>query len=393
MKLSVTIAAALVVGIASASPVHSNKKRVLEVVNVLEESYVTITEGLEPTPAPEAIRADAAALPPPTPTPVPAAAPAAAPAAKAAVFNPVAAEAAESGSDAAVKLSVVLTPFTGPPDAVECKSQGTVNKEFNELIPQGFMRFRYHGTACNQAFMGNTAAQATNTQVFLGAFNLRNVDAETQELIGQVMASGGWSHVHMVALGNEDLSKGMTAAEAVKQIQIGTDNLRAAGYEGPVVHPETVDNILNNREIMCSPAAGRMLAINMFPFNANVAPDEAGLEAARQTQLVSECSQQHSNRPAGDDVLLSESGWPTLADTKNSAAVASPDAQITAISAMLTTVRAEQYLFTAFDHTWQRDFAGSHGAEQHFGLFRKGYEWDWRQLRTVRSRLIHHGRA
>jgi exo-beta-1,3-glucanase (GH17 family) len=359
----------------------------------LEESYVTITEGLEPTPAPEAIRAGAAALPPPAPTPVPAAAPAAAPAAKAAVFSPVAAEAAESGSDAAVKLSVVLTPFTGPPDAVECKSQETVNGEFNELIRIGFMRFRYHGTACNQAFMGNTAAQATNTEVFLGVFDLRNVEAETQLLVRQVMASGGWSHVRMVALGNEDLSKGMTAAEAVQQIQIGTGILRAAGYGGPIVHPETVDNILNNGEIMCSEAAGTKLAYNFFPFNAGVAPDEAGLEAARQTRLVSECSRQHSSRPAGDDVVLSEAGWPGLADANNGAAVASPDAQIAAISSMATTLPAEQYFFTAFDHTWQRDFAGSHGAETHYGMFRKGYKWDWPQLRTVRSRLIHHGRA
>jgi exo-beta-1,3-glucanase (GH17 family) len=368
----------------------SNKKRVLEVVNVFEESFVTITEGLEPTPAPEARRADAAALSPPAPTPVPAAPPAA----KAAVFNPDAAEAAESGGDPAAKLAVVLTPFSGPPDAVECKSQETVNGEFEYLIPRGFTRFRYHGTACNQAFMGNTAARRTNSQVFLGAFDLRNVVAETQELVRQVMASGGWDHVHMVALGSEDLSKGMTAAEAVQQIQIGTDILRAAGYTGDILHPETVDNILNNGAIMCSPAAGTRLAINVFPFNnPNVVADEAGQEAARQTRLVSECSQRYSNRVAGKDVVLSEAGWPGLADGNNGAAAASADAQVRAIGSMVSTVPAEQYLFTAFDHTWQQNFAGSHGAEQHYGLFRKGYEWNWPQLRINRGLLIRHGRA
>jgi exo-beta-1,3-glucanase (GH17 family) len=242
--------------------------------------------------------------------------------------------------------------------------------------------------------MANTAAQKTNTEVFLGVFDLRNVVAETRELIRQVRESGGWGHVVMVALGNEDLSKGMTAEEAVQQIQSGRDILRADGYTGPVVHPETVDNILNNRAVMCSPAAGDKLAINVFAFNnPNVVADEAGQEAARQTRLVSECSQQYSSRPAGDDVVLSEAGWPGLADGNNGAAVASPDAQIKAVSAMIGTVRAPLYLFTAFDHTWQRNFPGSHGAEQHYGLFKKGYEWNWPQLRMNRVRLIHQGRA
>jgi exo-beta-1,3-glucanase (GH17 family) len=357
-----------------------------QVINVYEESFVTVTEELLPTPTAEAPRVNVVAATPPEPSallpPVPQ------PAVKAAVFSP---EAADSGAEA--RLAVVLTPFAGSPDAVDCKSQDTVNGEFADLASKGFVRFRYHGTDCNQAFMANTAAQRTNTEVFLGAFNLRNVVAETQDLIRQVQASGGWERVHMVALGNEDLSKGMSAAEAVQQIQIGTDMLRAAGYSGDIVHPETVDNVLNNRAIMCSPAAGTKLAINVFPFNnPNVAADEAGQEAARQTQLISECSREYSSRAPGNDVVLSEAGWPGFADGSNGAAVASPDAQIRAISAIVSTVPAEQYLFTAYDHTWQRDFAGSHGAEQHYGLFGKGYSWNWPQLRSVRSRLIH-GRA
>lgn len=390
MKLSVTIAAALIAGIASASPLHSNKKRILEIVDVYEESIVTVTEGILPTPTPAAApapaRADAVAASAPEPTPLlPPAAPAAA---KPAVVNPEAAEAAESGDEP--RLAIVLTPFAGSPDAVECKSQETINNEFDFLAEKGFLRFRYHGTDCDQAYKANIAAQRTGTELFLGAFNLRNVVAETQELIRQVQASGGWSRVHMVALGNEDLSKNMAAAEVVQQVQTGMAILRAAGYQGHVVHPETVDGILNNKKIMCSPEAGSRLAINLFPFfDPNVVAEEAGNAAARQTRLISECSQMFSDRTPGKDVVVSEAGWPGLAASNNGNAVASPEAQMQAIASMVATVSAEQYLFTAFDHAWQRDFAGSFGAEKHYGLFGKGYKWDWHNLRRARSRLIH----
>jgi len=391
MKLSLTIAAAVAVGMVSASPLHQNRNRTPDViVDVYEDEYVTITEGLMPTPTPAAIRLGAAAAPPPEPfTLLPPAPAPVAPAVKAAVFNPAAAEAAES-ADGTV-LSVVMTPFIGSPDAVTCKKQDDYVGEMGRLKPIGFVRFRYHGTDCNQAFMANTAAGIMGTELFLGAFNLANVVAETQELIRQVQASGGWDRVRMVSLGSEDLSKGMSAQQAVQNVQIGTDLLRAAGYTGDIVHAETVDNILNNRAIMCSPAAGTKLAINVFPFNnPNVVADEAGAEAARQLKLISECSQEFSSRPAGNDVVLSEAGWPGAADGPNGNAIASPDAQIRAISSMLTRVPAEQYLFTAFDHTWQRNFAGSHEAEQTYGLIGKGYKWDWSHLRNARSRIVHH---
>jgi glucan 1,3-beta-glucosidase len=370
---------------------------VLEVVNVVEDAYVTIIE--EATPTPEAIPANAAAAPAPAPTPAPAAAqvpvpgtaPVVAPAAKAAVFNP----AAEAGSDAGAGLSVVLTPYTGPRGAVECKSQETINGEFNERIEKGFVRFRFHGSLdCDESFKANTAARATNTTVFLGAFNLRDIDNEARKLVTQVTDSGGWDNVHMVSLGNEDISKGMTAAEVIKAIQIGTDILRAGGYEGPIVHAETVDNVLNNAEIMCGPEAGTKIAVNIFPFfNPNVAPEDAGAEVMRQIQQVSECSQKHSQRTVGNDVVVSEVGYASCADGPNGRAVASADAQISAISAIVSTVSVEHYLFTAYDEQWKPNPPGTRGAENCYGIFRKGYSLDWPALRAARSRFIHPGRA
>jgi exo-beta-1,3-glucanase (GH17 family) len=290
----------------------------------------------------------------------------------------------------AADFSVVMTPFEGPPGAATCKSQATVVAEFRFLAPKSFKRYRYHGTTCNQAYMAIKAAQETDTEVFIGVFDLRNVVQETQDLIGQVVAAGGWDHVAMVALGNEDLSKGVSAAEAIALIQQGTDILRANGYQGPVVHPETPGNILANRELMCGPAAGTMLAINVFPFfNPNVAADEAGEEAARQAKQISDCSHQFSSRRVGEDVVLSEAGWPGKASRSNGAATASGDSLVRAINSMASTVRARMYFFTAFDHTWQQNFDGSFDAEDNYGMFKKGLPWDWSQMQAARTRLLH----
>jgi len=143
---------------------------------------------------------------------------------------------------------------------------------------------------------------------------------------------------------------------------------------------------------MCSDQAGTMLAINVFPYNnPNVDADQAGEEAQRTVEAISRCSQLHSSRSPGNDVVVSELGWPTMAD-QNGRAIASPETQMRAIGSMLSTVTAESYLFTAFDHSWQKDFAGSHNAETHFGLFKKENKWGelLSRMRTIRSRLTRH---
>jgi exo-beta-1,3-glucanase (GH17 family) len=265
---------------------------------------------------------------------------------------------------------VSWAPFQGEESAVTCKPQDQVNSEFDKMSRMQFTTVRVYGVACDQIVLAMRAAAQSGLRVMLGVFDLSNVAGETQDLIRQVQSTGlGWNMVDTISIGNEDVQKGAMSADGViGAVQTARSMLRAAGYEGPIVHVETHGAILANPQL-CSEAAGDYIAANIHPFfNPLIVSYFAGKYVKSQVEALQECSARHSKRKRSEHrVVVTETGWPT-SGWANGLAIPSRGQQFAAIKSIKRELPNDVYLFSAFDNHWQKDSSGTFGAEKHWGL-------------------------
>lgn len=346
-----------------------------------EPAKVDVTQAMK-YPQPEPIPA-----PVPSPVPVPAVVPSPAPAAAkpepevVAPPAPVQPEAqypaefqdkyatAAAGMVRSNGYGVSWTPFAGEENSVTCKPQDQADEEFAKMARMQFTSVRVYGVACKQVEIAMRAASENGMKVMLGVFDLANVAGETQDIIRQVQDTGlGWGMVETISIGNEDVNKGSASADAVIQA-VGTARgiLRGAGYQGPVVHVETHGAILANPQL-CSEAAGDYIAANIHPFfNPLIVSYFAGKYVKSQVEALRECSAQQSRKRSEHRVVVTETGWPT-SGWPNGLAIPSRGQQFAAIKSIKRELAGDVYLFSAFNNRWQRDSAGTFGAEKHWGL-------------------------
>jgi exo-beta-1,3-glucanase (GH17 family) len=274
-----------------------------------------------------------------------------------------------AGMERSDGYGISWTPFSGEEDAVICKPQDQVNSEFRKIARMDFTTVRVYGTICNQVQLALRAASHAGLDLMLGVFDLANVAAETRDLIRQVRGTGaGWGAVDTVAVGNEDVQKGAMSADGViAAVNVAREMLRAAGFQGPVVHVETHGAILANPQL-CSEAAGDYIAANIHPFfNPGTMSWNAGKYVKSQVRALQECSARHSRKRSEHRVVVAETGWPTNG-WPNGLAIPGRSQQFAAIKSIRRELPDDVYLFSAFDNRWQRDSAGTFGAEKHWGL-------------------------
>jgi exo-beta-1,3-glucanase (GH17 family) len=232
-----------------------------------------------------------------------------------------------------------------------------------------FTTVRIYGVACNQVELTMHAAAENGLRVMLGVFDLANVVGEANDLIRQVQSTGlGWGIVDTVSIGNEDVQKGTASADSViAAVNTARGILRGAGYQGPIVHVETHGAILANPQL-CSEAAGDYIAANIHPFfNPLIIAHFAGKYVKSQVHALQQCSASQSRKRSVHRVVVTETGWPT-SGWPNGLAIPSKGQQFSAIKSIKRELSNDVYLFSAFDNRWQKDSAGTFGAEKHWGL-------------------------
>ncbi|KAK3619286.1 Cell surface mannoprotein mp65 [Elasticomyces elasticus] len=237
-----------------------------------------------------------------------------------------------------------------------CKSQDQVNSDFG--IISGYSMVRTYGTDCNQADTVLAAAKAKGMKLFAGVFDVNNVNAEVQKIIDA--ASGDWSHVDTVAIGNEGVNNGAYSVEQVVQA-IGTARgmLHDAGYNGKVVTVDTFVAMIANPQL-CE--ASDYAAANCHPFfDGGVTAEEAGDFVLDQMQRVSDAC-------GGKDTMITETGWPSGGDV-NGKAVPSQENQVAAVNSIRTAFSSNIVLFSAFNDRWKQNNAGTFGAEHYWGIY------------------------
>lgn len=172
-------------------------------------------------------------------------------------------------------------------------------------------------------------------------------------------ANGSWDILKLFSVENERLNdKDMTASEIVDAIRRGRDQLRTAGYQGPVGAVDTVPATIDNPSI-CE--ASDVVMVNCHPFfDQNTAAADAGTFVKGQIDLVKTACKT-------DRVIITETGWPHQGDA-NGKAVPSPDNQAKALASIRSELSGDVFIHNSFDSPWKTDWASSFNAERYWGV-------------------------
>lgn len=258
--------------------------------------------------------------------------------------------------------------YNGDDTFHDCKTYEQADAEWARLFD--FDVVRIYGADCGYPGTALKLAKKYNKKVFVGIYWLdERLDEQIQAVIDGVNESGAsWDPVDTISIGNEDVHRGeKTPGEIIAIVTQAKNKLRAAGYNGPVVHVDSQDQILANPEL-CGEGAGDYIAANIHPFfNSHNAAEDAGQFVADQIELLRQCGAQARRKRDGFRVRATEVGWPK-AGGANGIAVPSKENQRIALESIQSQNLDEVILFSAFDHKWMKDTPNTFGAEKFWGI-------------------------
>ncbi|KAK3985630.1 cell wall glucanase [Cladorrhinum sp. PSN332] len=261
---------------------------------------------------------------------------------------------------------VTYSPYNG--DGT-CRTASQVYADFQRLAPLSVDLVRIYGVDCDQVATVLPAAHSIGVKLFLGIFNLNDLEGQVWTLVSAVEDASpptvGWDIVDTISVGNELVNNGQaTAQQVISALRAAREMLRSAGYLGPVV---TVDTFLavEREPGLCD--AGDYCAVNVHPFfDSQTVAERAGEFVVRKVADVKEALADEWKK-----VVVTESGWPWQG-MANGAAVPGRNEQRIALDSIKQAWRESQwgglYLFTAFDDPWKVAEPGTFYAEQFWGM-------------------------
>lgn len=247
---------------------------------------------------------------------------------------------------------VTYSPYTS---SGACKSLSEVQTDLAKL--SGYEIIRLYGVDCNQV-ENVLQAKADGQKLFLGIYYVDDIEAGISQMASAIKQYGSWDDVYTVSIGNELVNSGAATVDQIASyVKSGRAALTSAGYSGPVVSVDTHVATINNPGL-CD--ISDYIAINAHAyFDQNTLAEDSGDWLLLQIQRVwTACGGKKS-------VFVTESGWPHQGDTYGKA-IASPEAQSSAISSLKQKVGDSVILFNAFDDLWKAD--GFLNCEKYWGF-------------------------
>ncbi|KAJ8098372.1 glycoside hydrolase superfamily [Lipomyces tetrasporus] len=262
---------------------------------------------------------------------------------------PAASSSSSSGSFSGAK-GIVYSPYNA--DGT-CKSASDVASDVSNF--GSYELIRLYGVDCAQV-ENVWAAISSSQKLFLGIYDVSALDSAVSA-IASTAGTYSWDQVHTVAIGNELVNSGQKSAdEVVSLVNTGRSLLRAAGFNGPVVTVDTFVAVIANPSLC---AASDYAAVNCHPFfDGNVVAQDSGSFVQTQIGRVSDVC-------PGQDVLITESGWPKQGQNNN-VAVPSVENQKAAVTSLVEYIADQLIEFTAFNDYWKPD--GLFGVEKYWGI-------------------------
>lgn len=266
---------------------------------------------------------------------------------------------ASSGSDASTGgYGLTYSPYNS--DGT-CKTADQVLKDFGGF-GSGYSTVRTYGIDCNTVSTVVAAAKAHGMKVFQGIFDISDIAGSVKEIVSAV--NGDWSTIHTISVGNELVNSGKSSASAVVDaMSTARTQLRAAGYNGPVVTCDTLVATLANPSL-CDNAD--YCAVNSHPFfDPNTDATNAGTFL---TKSIESLKAKLAN--SSQTVVITETGWPSKGNT-NGLAIPSSSNQQTAIAAIKSAFQSAPdgvMLFNPYNMMWKTSSADQFDAEQWWGF-------------------------
>ncbi|CAF9920183.1 MAG: hypothetical protein HETSPECPRED_004187 [Heterodermia speciosa] len=236
-----------------------------------------------------------------------------------------------------------------------CKSATQVASDFAKM--SGYEVIRLYGTDCNQLANVRAATQDTGVSLFLGIFDINQVQSECQTIIDAM--KGDWSHVNTVSVGNELVNNGgASVSQVTSAIGQARSILKGAGYTGPVVTVDTMMAMKANPEL-CH--ASDFCAINCHAFF------DGKTTAEKSGDFVLNWAKEVSEAAGGKTTVITETGWPSQGQT-NGMAVPSLENQQAAIASIKRSFPRNAILYSSYNCMWKKNSASTFGAEQYWGI-------------------------
>ncbi|KAK3319794.1 glycoside hydrolase superfamily [Cercophora scortea] len=208
-----------------------------------------------------------------------------------------------------------------------CRAAADIYSDFQSLSSL-YSLVRIYGVDCNQVASILPAAASISARVFLGIFNLDDLDSQIATLVSAVTTYGSWSQIDTISVGNELVNNGQaTADQVISAVSAARTSLRSAGYTGPVVTVDTFTAVIAN-PLLCDASDYCAMNIHAF-FDPNTPAPQAGNFVLRQVANVREVLADPAQR-----IVVTESGWPWQGNA-NGLAVPGRENQLVAVQAIV----------------------------------------------------------
>ncbi|KAI4208681.1 MAG: hypothetical protein LQ348_000002 [Seirophora lacunosa] len=248
------------------------------------------------------------------------------------------------------KSGVSYSPYNGDNS---CKSADQVAKDFTKI--SGFQVIRLYGTDCNQVANVLAATKGSNMKLFLGIFNIAQVQKEAETISSAVR--GDWSRINAISVGNELVNQGTNPGTVIGAIGQARGALKGSGYNGPVVTVDTMVAMVDHPEL-CK--ASDFCAVNCHAFFDGKTPAEKSGDFVKG--WVDKIS-----KATGKTVVITETGWPSQGE-RNDVAVPSLQNHKAAMSSIRGALSDNVIYYSAYNDMWKKNRPGTFNAEQFWGI-------------------------
>lgn len=253
--------------------------------------------------------------------------------------------------------AITYTPYN---DDLTCKTRADINADVATIAKKGFTSIRVYATDCSILKHVGSAAAYHKLKLILGIHIDDTILMLAQPQINEIIAwaNGKWDTVEMIVIGNEAIFNDFTTPQLLAEfITSARDQLRSAGYPGPITTTEPLDILSHNAAILC-PVID-VAAANIHPFfHADVSPEIAG------DYVISELERLEEEICPGLQAVNLETGWPKVG-MANGVAVPGVLEQWVAVVGIQKVAGGRSVFLGYADDGWKEE--GEFGVETSWG--------------------------
>jgi exo-beta-1,3-glucanase (GH17 family) len=242
-----------------------------------------------------------------------------------------------------------------------CKSASDIKDDFEDINGL-YSVVRIYGTDCDQVPHVYAAAKPQGIKLFLGIWDINDVDNEADKIISAI--NGDWDMVHTVSVGNELVNNGQASTgQVVGAVNQARTLLRAAGYPGPVVAVDTFIATEANPDL-CNESDYCAVNAHAF-FDSTISADEAGKWLQSTVQRIKSVIASPHQR-----IVITETGWPTNGVSNGLAVpgISEQKAALDSIKEAFADNPGDIVLFSAFNDMWKTESMATFNADQWWGI-------------------------